>query len=86
MIRARIGAATVAVLIATAFAGTSAGVVNADDCGGPGPGILGPDNCGPPDNDTGGRRDSVYSSWPPGVYWGDSDGGDDNTPIVPVVP
>ena len=75
-----------AMLMATAFAVTSAGIANADDCGGFGPGILGSDNCGPPDNDTGGGRDSVYSSWPPGVDWGGSDGGDDNTPIVPVAP
>ena len=55
MIRARIGAATVAMLMATAFAVTSAGIANADDCGGFGPGILGSDNCGPPANKHGRR-------------------------------
>ena len=71
--------------MAAAFAVTSAGVANADNCGGFGPGIVGSDNCGPPDNNNGGGRDSVYSSWPPGMAWGSS-GGDDSAPIVVPVP
>jgi hypothetical protein len=61
-----------------------AGVAGAD-CNGFGPGILGSDNCGPSDTSTGGGRDTVYDSWPPGMDWG-WNGADDNTPIVLPAP
>jgi len=84
--RARIRAVGVAILVATPFATSSAGVANADDCGGFGPGILGSDNCGPPDNNIGGGDSSSdYTTWPPGMDWGWNDGGDNTSPIVPVL-
>jgi hypothetical protein len=82
VMRARLRAAALAILVATAVAVCSAGVARADECGGFGPGIFGPNNCGPPDN-TGGDPSSDFSSWPPGVGWGSGgDGGDDNSPII----
>ena len=85
MVGARVGAAAVAILMATAVDMSSPGVADADDCGGFGPGIAGSDNCGPNGNNTSGGNNSVYSTWPPGMDWGfDDDGADNATPIVPV--
>jgi hypothetical protein len=85
MIGAPKWAVAAAIIGAAPLVTSSAGVADADDCGGFGPGIVGSDNCGPPDNNTGGGRDAVYSSWPPGMDWG-SNSGDDGTPIVPAAP